>query len=108
MRPLTDTTLPATGLTIREFARRHRMGPDRVRGMVQRGELGAVNTAARRCGKPRCIILPEHVAAWVAAHQATTATPKPAPRRRRQAGLTDYYPDVETGGTSGKAVRSAD
>jgi hypothetical protein len=79
-------------MTPREFARAFRIGCDRVRGMILRGELGAINVAPARCGRPRFVILPDHVRAFVNAHQAVTPE-RPSPRRRRTATEVDYFPD---------------
>ena len=43
---------PAAGLTVREIARRFRVGEDKVHAWIRRGELRAINTAATLCGKP--------------------------------------------------------
>jgi hypothetical protein len=59
--------------------------------MIERGELGALNTAPRRCGKPRYVILPEHIAAYVRSREVGPP-PKPAPRRKKPSGFVDYYP----------------
>ncbi len=80
------------GQTVREVARRYRISPDKVRAMIGRGELRAINTADRLCGKPRWVILPEALAEFERGRQAQTPA-KPAPRRKRQAGQTDFYPD---------------
>jgi len=83
--------LVTAGLTVREFARRNRIGPDRVRAMITSGALGAINTATSMCGKPRYVILPQHLAAF---ERQRAAGPKPkAPRRRKQAAIRDFYPD---------------
>lgn len=82
---------PARGLTPREVGQLLRVSPDRVRAWIASGELGAVNTAPTRSGKPRFVILPHHLTAWEQGRQA--ARPKPAPRRRRQATARDFYPD---------------
>jgi hypothetical protein len=37
---------PGAGLTVREFALRYRVGEDKVRGWITRGEVTAINTAA--------------------------------------------------------------
>jgi hypothetical protein len=80
------------GYTPNELEKLLRISADRIRAMIVRGELGAINTAPTRSGKPRYIILPEHLAALIRARQVA-APPKPAPRRRRQpAGWIDYYP----------------
>lgn len=79
------------GMTPRELARLLRVSPDRVRAMIQSGELGAVNTSRVRFGKPRYVILPMHLAAW---EQSRRVTPPPArPRRRKRMQAVDYYPD---------------
>jgi hypothetical protein len=46
----------APGLTVHDVARRYRVGEDKVRAWIGRGELKAVNTAAALCGKPRWVI----------------------------------------------------
>ncbi len=82
----------AGGMTPRELARLLRVSPDRVRGWIVAGELGAIDTARRRCGRPRYVILPEHLAEFVRRRHA--APPRTLPRRRRrQRGVIDYYPD---------------
>jgi hypothetical protein len=78
------------GLTPRELAKVVRMSPDRIRAMIQSGELGAINTASARCERPRYVILPHHLAAWEQDRRA--AQPKPARRRKRTAQV-DYFPD---------------
>lgn len=79
------------GYTPRELARVLRVSPDRIRAWISSGELGAVNTAPTRCGRPRYVVLPHHVAAWEQGRLA--AQPRPAPRRRR-ATTRDYFPDL--------------
>lgn len=81
----------ARGLTPNELARLLRVSPDRVRAMIASGELGAVNTATPRCGKPRYVVMPWHLKAWEERHRA--ARPAPTPRRRRPAAAKDFYPD---------------
>jgi hypothetical protein len=67
------------------------MGRDRVRDLIRRGELGAIDTATVRCGKPRWVILPHHLTEF-ARRRAAAQAPKPTPRRRRPVPK-DYYPD---------------
>jgi hypothetical protein len=72
-------------------ARRHRVGCDKVRGWITRGELRALNTATSRCGKPRYVILPEQLAAF---EQGRAAGPPPRrPKRIKKRDQVDYYPD---------------
>jgi hypothetical protein len=80
------------GLTPNEVARLIRVSPDRVRAWIKSGELGAIDTAPHRCGKPRYVILPGHLAEFERRRRAATPAAKPAPRRRR-APVKDYYPD---------------
>ena len=79
------------GMTVSEVARRLRVSPDKIRSWIASGELQAVNIAAALCGKPRFVILPEHLAAFV--NRRAAAAPKPPPRRRRRADVIDFYPD---------------
>jgi len=80
----------ATGLTVRDVAKRYRVSPDKVRAWIARGELRAVNTASALCGRPRWVIPPDALPIFER-RRAGGAPPKP-PRRRRPA-LIDYYPD---------------
>jgi hypothetical protein len=80
------------GYTVPEVARRYRVGQDKVRGWIRRGELAAVNTADLRCGKPRWVITPDGLAAFEKL-RAGGRPPKPS-RRRRQSAEIDFYPDL--------------
>jgi len=80
------------GLTVRDVARRYRVGEDKVRGWIRRGELRAINTAAVLCGKPRWVVMPEALAEFER-RRTGGAPPKPARRRRRRTEIVDYYPD---------------
>jgi len=79
------------GLTVKEFARRYRVGEDKVRGWIRRGELRAVNTATALCGKPRWVI-PFDALAEFENRRAGGSPPKP-PRRKRRTVKIDYFPD---------------
>jgi excisionase family DNA binding protein len=81
---------PRHGLTPREVARLLRVSPDRVRAWIASGELGAIDTARHRCGRPRYVVLPHHLAALEAARRA--GPPPRPPRRRSRPCLVDYYP----------------
>jgi excisionase family DNA binding protein len=96
--PPADTPLPTAtghGHTPRELARLLRVSPDRVRAWIAAGELGAIDTARHRCGRPRYVILPHHLAEFEATRRAAPP-PKPA-RRKRRSLETDFYPDSESG-----------
>jgi excisionase family DNA binding protein len=79
------------GLTVREVARRYRVGEDKVRSWIARGELKAVNTAAALCGRPRWVVPVDSLAEFER-RRAGGPPPKP-PRRRGRSALVDFYPD---------------
>jgi transposase len=81
----------SAGLTVRDIARRYRVGEDRVRGWITRGELRAVNRRDIRSGRPSWVVMPEALAKFEKGRQAVTP-PKPA-RRKKKSALIDYYPD---------------
>jgi excisionase family DNA binding protein len=85
---MSDTTPPA-GLTVPDLARRLRVGQDKVRGWIRRGELRAINTAAALCGRPRWVVQPDALAEFEARR---TASVPPKPARRRRLTVRDYYP----------------
>src|SRR3954468_8693332 len=82
----------ARGYTPNELARLLRVSPDRIRAWIKAGELGALDTARHRCGRPRYVILPHHLTEFEQRRRATTPAAKPLPRRRRTVAV-DYYPD---------------
>jgi excisionase family DNA binding protein len=81
---------PEVGLTVREVARRYRVGEDKVRAWIRRGELRAINTAAVLCGRPRWVIPAEALSEFE--RQRAGGPPPTAPRRRRRQQAIDYYP----------------
>ena len=83
------TTEP--GLTTRDVARRYRVGEDKVRAWIARGELRAINTAAVLCAKPRWVV-PAEALAEFEIRRAGGPPPK-SPRRRSRPELIDYFPD---------------
>ena len=91
--PSAAADTPARGLTPSEASRLLRVSADRVRDWIKRGELGAIDTAPHRCGKPRFIILPEHLSEFVRRRRAATPAARPAPRRRLRKVAVDYFPD---------------
>ena len=90
--PRAETAQAPCGMTPREVARRYRVSAEKVRAMIERGELGALNLVSARSGKPRYVVLPEHLAAFE--HKRAAAAPKPAPAKkpRHPAGFVDYFP----------------
>jgi excisionase family DNA binding protein len=83
---------PVHGFTTADVARRLRVGEDKVRGWIKRGELSAINTSDRRCARPRFVVTAEALAAFE--RQRAAATPDvPKPKRRKRTTEIDYYPD---------------
>jgi hypothetical protein len=80
----------ARGLTVREVARRYRVGEDKVRSWIRRGELQAINTATALCARPRFIVLPDALDHFEKLRAG--ALPPKSPHRRRRYAQVDYYP----------------
>lgn len=85
----TDT---ARGMTPAELARYLRVRADYIRAEIHAGRLGAINTARRRCGRPRFVVLPHHLAEWERSRSAAEP-PKPPRQRRKATAEIDFYPD---------------
>jgi hypothetical protein len=75
VNPMNDGRTP--GFTVADIAARYRVGQDKVRGWIKRGELAAVNTSAALCGRPRDVVTPEALAKFT----VTRWHAKPGPRR---------------------------
>jgi hypothetical protein len=82
---------PGAGFAVADIAKRFRVGEDRVRGWIKRGEMIALNTSDTRCGRPRYVVTPEALAEFERGRSA--AQPKPARPRRRRPHIIDYYAD---------------
>lgn len=87
----TDPARREAGMTPNELARVLRVSPDRVRHWIQSGELKAIDTSDRRCGRPRFVILPAALEEFIRS-RSVAAPPKPAARRPRLSAVRDYYP----------------
>jgi excisionase family DNA binding protein len=82
---------PARGRTVRDLAAYYRVSEDKIRRWIGSGELRAINTASKLCGKPRWVIPPDALTEFER-RRAGGPPPKPA-RRRRPPTVIDYYPD---------------
>jgi excisionase family DNA binding protein len=78
-----------TGYTVADLAKRLRIGRDKVRGFIQRGEIVAVNVAGTLAGKPQWRITAESVERF---ENRRSSAPTPTVRRIKRAQV-DYYPD---------------
>jgi len=85
------STLPAAGFTVADLCRRLKIGGDKVRAFIRRGELVAVNVAAVLASKPQWRITPESVDRFEK-RRSSAPVPK-VPRRRKRRELVDFYPD---------------
>jgi hypothetical protein len=83
---------PARGFTVADVAARYRVGEDKVRAWIKRGELSAINTASALCGRPQLRVTPEALQDFEQRRAAAPA-PKTQRRRRRPAGFVDFFPD---------------
>jgi hypothetical protein len=77
---------------VADLCRRWKIGPSKVLGFLQRGELVGINVATNLCGRPQWRISWEEVQRF---EQRRTSAPPPKPprRRRRQEAVIDFYPD---------------
>lgn len=86
-----ETSPGLTGYTVADLARRWRIGEDKVRAFLRRGELIGVNLAANLSARPQWRITPESVELFE--RRRTSAPPPRPPRRKRQPpGWVDYFP----------------
>jgi hypothetical protein len=99
MPPLSDTaltlppadTLPAgMGFTVADLCRRWRIGGDKIRSFLRKGELVGVNVATNMSARPQWRITRESVKIF---ENRRGSAPPPKPQRpRRRTELTDFYP----------------
>jgi transposase len=91
--PTASAAEDGAGFTVAEVARRYRVGEDKIRAWIRRGELAAVNTATVLCARPRWVISHDALAEFER-RRAGGPPPKQETRRRRTPpGFVDYYPD---------------
>jgi hypothetical protein len=88
--PPADDELPRRGYTPNELARRLRVSPDRVRAWINRGELAAINTADRGA-RPRFVVLPDQLAAFIEGRRPAPPPDRPRPKQPRRTAQVDYY-----------------
>jgi hypothetical protein len=78
------------GYSVADLRRRWKIGGDKIRLFIRRGELVAVNVATNLSGKPQWRITAESVEKFE--HRRSSAPlPKPA-RRQKRTSIVDYYP----------------
>jgi hypothetical protein len=84
-----DTSLP--GFSVSDLCRRWKIGGDKVRAFLRKGELIGVNVAANLSGKPQWRVTPESVEGFERRRSSAPAL-KPT-RTRRRSEAVDFYPD---------------
>jgi hypothetical protein len=80
----------APGFTVADVARRYRVGTDKVRAWIRKGELAAINTATHRCARPRFVVTAEALAEF---ERGRSASAPPKTKRTRKRTLVDFFPD---------------
>jgi excisionase family DNA binding protein len=89
--PHADTTTPSTaGLTVRELAKKYRVGRSKILSWIRSGEIRACNTAATLYGRPRWVIGPDALAEFEK-RRSGIQTPKTVKRRKR-IQMIDFFP----------------
>ena len=77
-------------MTVPEFARLFRIGRDKVHTLIRNGELAAVNVAAATSTRPRFVIRPEDIEAFVA-RRSVVQRPPPPRRRPRPRPTKEWF-----------------
>jgi hypothetical protein len=85
-----DASSALAGFSVADLARRWRIGTDKIRGFLRRGELIGTNLAVNLAGRPLWRVSPEEVRRFEAFRSSAPA-PKPA-RRRKKTNIIDFYP----------------
>jgi hypothetical protein len=78
------------GYTVADLCRRWKVGADKIRRFLRRGELVAVNLAADLSAKPQWRITPESVGRF---EQRRSSAPPKQVRRKKRTTAVDYYPE---------------
>jgi hypothetical protein len=100
---IADHALPATtpeargdpgrsmksGFSVSDLCRRWKVGPDKIRGFLRRGELIGINLATNLSARPQWRITPESVDQF---ERRRSSAPPGKLLRKRKPALIDYYP----------------
>jgi hypothetical protein len=82
---------PPQGYSVADLCRRWKVGADKIRSFLRRGELVGINVASTLAGKPQWRITAESVAQFE--RRRTSVPPPKLPARRRRRAEIDYFPD---------------
>jgi hypothetical protein len=80
------------GFSVADLCCRWRVGADKIRAFLHRGELVGVNVATNFSARPQWRITRKSVELFEL-RRSSAPPPKPPKRRRRQTNETDFYPD---------------
>ena len=72
-------------------AERYGVDPSKIIGWIKRGELRAIDVSACPGGRPRYRISPADLAIFEASRSAAPQTKITRCRRRKQAGITEFF-----------------
>jgi hypothetical protein len=86
------TDQDGTGLSVRQFAQKWKIGEDKVRHFISTGELKAFNFSTSPLKRPQYRISPAAEAEFLQRRQSGPA-PKP-PKRLKRSDIIDFYPDA--------------
>jgi hypothetical protein len=80
------------GYSVPDLCLRWKVGPDKIRGFLRRGELLGVNLATNLSARPLWRITPESVERFEQ-RRTSSLLPKPQKKKRRGTQEIDFYPD---------------
>src|SRR5438552_2960320 len=87
---LRDRPATGQGFSVADLCRRWKIGPDKIRGFLRRGELTGINVATNLSGRPQWRITVESIALFER-RRTSAPPPKRPPKRRRPAYAIDFY-----------------
>jgi hypothetical protein len=90
VRPDQPDAGAAHGFSVADLCRRWKVGADKVRAFLRRGELIGINVATNLSARPQWRITREWVDLF---ERRRSSAPPPKPLRRRKPTLVDFYPD---------------
>jgi hypothetical protein len=86
-----DTNPHQHGYSVADLCRRWKIGADKIRAFLKRGELVGVNVASTLSGKPQWRITGESVERFE--RRRSSAPPPKTVRRQRRREMVDFYAD---------------
>lgn len=82
---------PGRGYTTGDVAALLRVGQDKIVNWIRRGDLRAVNVSSALTGRPRYIVLPDHLEEFLRCRSAAEPPKPPRSSRRKQLGYVEYF-----------------